>query len=587
MIIAQGTTDDLDFKEPHKPIRDQNTLTLPEREEKAWLMGFIAGDGTVTKNKNEQEVICFPGHDLDVALHCQKLYEMLYGVTVVVQKLADGYKVITRQKLVYDDLISICPSWDTYSWSVPFSWFKTPEEKAQFVSGWIDADGNQGHRNPPSGSSVNKKGVYQVSELLKSLDMEHSIYEIKPQEGSTIVRNGKERIIQSKENSYRLCINKKDEIRKLITLAPFRSKHKLQRAQHYVNGVFLYLKPDQRSALEQKITEGVSFDTLSAETGYSVEEIAWVDQSRTFMRKKNGPRLKEIEEILPKAEAMYAAGATRQEVIDALSPDGSDITQALKKRGVRPIHQVPYGKRGLARAFNYPESQCFEVIQRELSCFNVSLEGIDYYSLNYETVKLVPKPVAWFRGVGERTWHRLLLTPRIVRLVYEGFSNSQIATIIKARPEFPAACLKTLRNLIDPEAITQRDLKPATTRKKVESKSLVGRTHLVKDIELQKCQNPECPIPDKMFKGKYKKKNKYCEECASTRPSQGWTTEKLFEKAKEVVQLAGKYTTAAEVVEALQISLGTLSNYGVRITEVNRACGFVLDNRGEINVRDS
>lgn len=593
MDFATGGSEDLVFaKQDNRGnftvIRDQKTLSTKEREEKAWLMGFLVGDGSVTYNSAGPNVACYPGFDYEVALYCQRLFEILYGVHLTVLKIPEGYKIKTQCRAVYEDLMSICSSWDTETWQVPFAWFQTDGERANFVSGWIDADGSQEYRGPPSAASVNEAGVQSIVDLLKLLGISCTKNKVVHTKDTILTKRngGKSYLIQAKDRKdlHRLSIGKQEHIRKILLLAPFRSKHKLQRAQHYVNQNYLYLRKEERLKIEKTIDAGMPFEQIAQETGHKVEEIQWVDQSRGFMRSKNGAKQKQIEEILPKAEAMYAAGATMQEVIDALSPDGSDITQALRKRGVVPLHRVPYNRKGIARVFNYTEEQCFAVVQRELACFNISLDGIDYYSLDCESVKNVKKPLTWFKGINERTWYRFLLMPRVVRLTLQGLTNRQIASLLKAKSEhWTGGMLQNIRQLVDPEAITQRALRPADTKKKVVIKTLVGRAQSIKtEIDLRVCENPECPLPGRLYKPKYNRETKHCDTCAKPATTgQGWTKEKLFAKAKEVVEKNGRYTIGKDIAKELKISVGTLTNYGVRPSEVNRACGFTLLDRGD------
>ena len=67
-----------------------------------------------------------------------------------------------------------------YKWRVPFEFLKTREMKSEWLRGFFDAEAHVNKQNKIQIQSVNKNGLQDVKDLLKSIGLEPSkIYEYK------------------------------------------------------------------------------------------------------------------------------------------------------------------------------------------------------------------------------------------------------------------------------------------------------------------------------------------------------------------------------------------------------------------------
>lgn len=174
-----------------KPIRLQSDLTPEEIELKAWLLGFIAGDGSIDKDKRVL-TLC-PGCDKEMAFYLAEVVDRLYrapgepSVVTAVREVQpklwhNGKRITWEPKIsrveVIRDILGLCPGWRevsslTTSWDIP-EWIRqSPALRRRFVSGLADADGcvtlsliPQHHHRRLSIVSVNRLGLLQVQEVL-------------------------------------------------------------------------------------------------------------------------------------------------------------------------------------------------------------------------------------------------------------------------------------------------------------------------------------------------------------------------------------------------------------------------------------
>lgn len=168
-----------------KPIKTQGHALSPD---KAWLLGFLAGDGSIQiEADGGAKVSANCGQDEQLARHVAALFREIYGVPCTLRlQQRDPYpnrspywQPIVYRRAVAEDLLATAP-FGIYAWRVPVrvSSSDSPNVKAAWVSGFADAEGtvafyidkarNRASRNV-SITSANRAGLLQTKRLLAEL----------------------------------------------------------------------------------------------------------------------------------------------------------------------------------------------------------------------------------------------------------------------------------------------------------------------------------------------------------------------------------------------------------------------------------
>lgn len=152
---------------------------------KAWLLGFIAGDGCVeAKFGSHYAITICVGTDFYMTMVLAQLFKDIYGITahVIVRKPTRHSELVTSRNTIYltkctrravvDDVLSFA-QFGVYRWTVPAIVMNGSESiRCAWVRGFSDAEGhvfNRGRSRTVSLTSVNKDGLGQVTEILKGL----------------------------------------------------------------------------------------------------------------------------------------------------------------------------------------------------------------------------------------------------------------------------------------------------------------------------------------------------------------------------------------------------------------------------------
>ena len=166
---------------PAKPITPQSAVLT---EDKAWLLGHVAGDGCVRTKKTEMRVGIWAGLDEQIAEHCLDLFASVYGVPSTFNRHEPGisgrkhlnFEIVCYRKAVVDDMTSIAP-FGVRRWRVPRAVMEgSARVKGAWLSGLFDADGTVGmygqeadeprKNRVASVASINDHGLRQVEQLL-------------------------------------------------------------------------------------------------------------------------------------------------------------------------------------------------------------------------------------------------------------------------------------------------------------------------------------------------------------------------------------------------------------------------------------
>ena len=165
------------------PIKRQGPLC----EDKAYVLGFFAGDGNVTVGADGSAHVsanCGEVSNPANKVTADRIARMLRGIYDVPVKVRKELRInqegrqpywqpILYRKAVAADLLSFGPI-GTYDWRVPSRVARRPRLFAAWLSGFSDAEGHVAH-HPESGcryiaiSSVNQSGLEQAGELAGQL----------------------------------------------------------------------------------------------------------------------------------------------------------------------------------------------------------------------------------------------------------------------------------------------------------------------------------------------------------------------------------------------------------------------------------
>ncbi len=131
--------------------------------------------GNIYLRFKNRRAIDFANFNMILLRRFADLIETEYGFRPKPIKDRGRYAKITlSRKKIIDDLIKYS-DYGSLKWSVPKKLFSSDDKvKYSFVRGFFDGDGSADHRRIRL-YSTNKKGIYEISELLKSMNVHHTM----------------------------------------------------------------------------------------------------------------------------------------------------------------------------------------------------------------------------------------------------------------------------------------------------------------------------------------------------------------------------------------------------------------------------
>jgi hypothetical protein len=200
---------------------------VPLTVDKAWLLGFMAGDGHIQWNEGQSyKVFTNCGPDKALAEAVANLFRELYDVPCSVlwqdntghgNRIGYWYTHCSRKSVAYD--LRSVTVFGTYVWRVPVAILSgSPELKAAWVSGFADADGSAVYHPKRSQrgvslSSVNVAGLDQVCQILTDLGIAHA-------------RSSHDREIEGHAPEHKVHVCFSDDLKRFAQLVGFRSPEK-------------------------------------------------------------------------------------------------------------------------------------------------------------------------------------------------------------------------------------------------------------------------------------------------------------------------------------------------------------------------
>ena len=185
---------------------------------KSKLFGFLAGDGSVLIRKEKKskvtthhDIAFYPDHDslIDVFIHA---FTYLYMKKPTIKYRGNHYSLRVSSKQVCLDLLKNA-KFGTHTWEVPLDFLDSIECKKEWLRAFFDCESYVGKRQIQL-QSVNKKGIFQVKNLLEEFGIESKIYKY-------------ERKNKNWSTNYILCIGKKDSRKQFLNKVGFNHRSKL------------------------------------------------------------------------------------------------------------------------------------------------------------------------------------------------------------------------------------------------------------------------------------------------------------------------------------------------------------------------
>ena len=293
-------------------------------EDKAWLLGHLAGDGGVRR----REVAVYAGPDHQIAMHVVALFSLIYGVPARITPQLPGrdkrkqisYRVDCYSTAAADDILSI-GSFGLVKWRVPKIVLDAPENiRCAWLSGMFDADGSmtfkvETSRRTVNLTSVNLAGMDQVSAMLDALGIRHGRAVRKPKLGNWRL-------------SHSIFITYHEDLRRFSDMIGFRATRKQEKLDAALAS---YQRLVLRTEDVQEHAEEIVRRRRAGETHASIAES--LDLSREVVAGvcyRNGAE--------PEGREGNAAGGTRSVAIGKVERHLATVVE-LKDQGV-PLREI-------------------------------------------------------------------------------------------------------------------------------------------------------------------------------------------------------------------------------------------------------
>jgi hypothetical protein len=148
---------------------------------KAAICGFLAGDGSVKLRKEKSnvhhEIKFFPDDPEMLEYFCGAM-KHVYGRIFSIKLRNNFYYVRLTSRTIYEDLIEHS-TFGLLDWSLPWKLFKINGAKEAWLRAFFSAEAYVGPKCIKI-QTINKKGMGQVSQLLREMEIDHRCYEYLP-----------------------------------------------------------------------------------------------------------------------------------------------------------------------------------------------------------------------------------------------------------------------------------------------------------------------------------------------------------------------------------------------------------------------
>ena len=339
------------MRKPRRPTYGIKTQSAVPSEDKAWLLGHLAGDGGVVNKPKKRYVSVYCGLDSEVAGLCVRMFKEVYDVpsTISTRKPSKGsdkrrdrkhisYQVDCYRCEVVRDLLSIGP-FGIKDWRVPNVIANGDSVlKAAWISGFADAEGHMAYnpevsRRTITLTSSNEIGLRQVGRLLSDLGIRHGISRPRPY----VDKNGEQ------SESRFIYITYHEELERFSNLVGFRGSVKQGNLEEALSTY--QRKPLRTEDVEKHASEIVARRRAGETHARIATSLGLVREVVAQVCYRHGAE--------PKGREGNAAGGTRsigksiryvhEDKLDAVLKDkarGLSLTEIAERHGFRNQHRV-------------------------------------------------------------------------------------------------------------------------------------------------------------------------------------------------------------------------------------------------------
>jgi hypothetical protein len=339
-------------------IKPQDTSVS---REKAWLLGHIAGDGSVTyKPGRVCQIVVAAGTHLEDAGVIVRKFDEVYGAHATVKAFAPGkgkrtqtnYIVRCSWRLVVEDVLGH-GIFGVYRWRIDERVLSAPlDVRAGWVSGFADAEGHvqyipETFMRRISLTSINHKGLEQVSGILRDLEIDHR--------WETDRRRGPE----TRRESYRLILSYHRAIRRFAEVVNFESPRKRDTLALAISTmerdpVHRFAIEDRMSEIQERREAGETHAEIADSMGFERKGVADAcyrhgieprgrEGNADAGRRSNG--LGRVERLLPRILELRDQGLKSHEIAKSLGFKGRHVVEGALRRAARK-GAIPHHGRG-------------------------------------------------------------------------------------------------------------------------------------------------------------------------------------------------------------------------------------------------
>lgn len=393
------------------PIRPQSSLSFDELRSKAWLFGFLAGDGSLEKSR----VKFHPGTDEEMAKELIRVINRLYGGDIATLSKQKNAWVVSasRTEIVKDILESCSPWWEVEGrrgWGIP-GWVGAHNGLlAMFIQGLAEADGCAGKECIVVVTTVYEPGAKEIQKaLLEHFNITAGLYFGGPYAS--------------------VRVSRKDELEKFAKEIGFTSKTKTERLERLLES-FSYRRrlgdfAKAAPIVQQAINEGrppqevVSIlDEKIPGSPWNREQVSKVIQKHKLKGYGKGQGTKQYLNIIVQQDRIREladSGKTSAEASIVLAEEGLSISPDTLRHSARKLGILFKGRGGVCRARKgrfEKASELYDLAIKDLP------GGVGIGQLEALGEGWTAEGISLVAG-GKNNLYRLM-APRVIKLLGEG-----------------------------------------------------------------------------------------------------------------------------------------------------------------------
>lgn len=315
------------------PIREQGSICA----DKAWLLGFIAGDGHVQiEADHSSKVVASCGLDRELARTVSALIEKLYDVPRKVRsqdmskwERKTNHSAMCYRREVALDVLSYSPT-DTRNWKIPAEVLEsTPEVRGAWLSGLADAEGTVAYSRERSSryiaiSSTNMLGLEAARRMLEEVL------------GTRVSWNSQKKPGCSTE--HKILVTNRRSLTLFNEKVGFRSRRKAEKLRAALESYERDTLPQTEveallPEIQRRRAEGQEYKQIAVDMNLTYEKVRGALKRRGLTGSRVGKKSKH-EHLVPEIVKRAAGGEKYVQIAEALGMTVDQVFGALKRRGL-------------------------------------------------------------------------------------------------------------------------------------------------------------------------------------------------------------------------------------------------------------